>query len=94
MSWPKWRQIEDGGFDTKAAVRDLLDHGRWSDGSRMTMERIAEVVGYGDKSSIRDILDGHEPKHRRGEKLYILYFETFDRKPPLKVGYSPALATT
>lgn len=62
------------GFDYSRAVLEL--NRRWS------YEQIAGFCGYKSKSPIADIVGGAIPNHPAGERLYILYVETFGSKPP------------
>ena len=47
--------------------------------------QIAQYLGYREEKSIRNIAGGQKesPHHKTGECLYILYVETFGKKPPL-----------
>lgn len=47
----------------------------------MSYEQIAVRCGFGSASGISAILSGTVPSHPRGEALYILYCETFGKKP-------------
>lgn len=62
------------GYDYPAAILELRN--------RFTYDEIAQYCGYESSKSIGWILRGKEPKHRSGEALYILFVETFGRKPP------------
>jgi len=75
---PLDRELEPGefGFDYARTVLEI-NHNGWS------YERIADYLGYSSKATISGILSGAVPDHPRGEKLYILYVEMFDRKPPI-----------
>lgn len=73
------------GFDYANAVLEL--RGLKSPYGVLTYERMAEIMGYEDKSSIARILGGVQPAHPQGEALYILYVETLHRKPPAKVAF-------
>lgn len=63
------------GFDYSAAVQRLKTIYR--------DYQITQFLGYMHERSVYNIAKGvHEPPHRIGEKLYILYVETFNEKPP------------
>lgn len=48
-------------------------------------DEIKDFCGYKSKSSISKVLSGKQvPSHPQGELIYILYFETFNKKPPNK----------
>jgi hypothetical protein len=64
------------GFDYAGAVAELL--------TRFSGEEIAAACEAG-KSAVEHWRDGSAiPRHDRGERLYILYVETFGKKPPFK----------
>lgn len=44
-------------------------------------EEIAHRCGWDSKGSVTKVLKGAIPAHPQGEALYILYFETFGKKP-------------
>lgn len=71
MSQPIGQPI--AGFDYTQAVLELR--------TVMSYARIAEGIGYTSKNAISRLVAGAEPSHKHGEMLYILYFETFNRKP-------------
>lgn len=65
----------EAGFDYARAIMDLR--------ACMTYEEIADYCGFESKQTIANIVAGRRiPQHPQGEALYILYFETFNRKPP------------
>lgn len=66
--------LEYVGYDYAQTILELSH--------RMTYDQIARAVGYKNKSSVHMILDGSVPSHDRGEALWVLYQETFGRKPP------------
>ena len=68
-----WVPIQ-AGFDYPAAVLELR--------RVMPYEQIAVRCGFGSASGISAILAGAVPSHPRGEAIYILYVETFNKKPP------------
>lgn len=77
---PLDRELMPGeyGFDYSQAVREINHSSGWS------YQRLAAYLGYKSKGTIGDIVTGAVvPDHPRGEKLYILYFEMFGRKPPI-----------
>jgi hypothetical protein len=61
------------GFDYIQAILELRNVKSYSE--------IAYFCGYDSKRSISQIINGTEPSHAHGEALYILYVETFGRKP-------------
>lgn len=67
---------DEYGFDYGLALAELLRH--------FSYEQIAGFLGYRSKASISKLMSGAIPDHPRGERLYILYFEFFGRKPPAK----------
>lgn len=78
--------LVQAGYDYAMAILELR--------SRFTYDRIAEFCGYESKGAIANILCGGIPLHPQGEAIYILYFETFGRKPPAIVQKTePALST-
>lgn len=62
------------GFDYARSILEL--------GQKMTYDDIARALGYKSKSSVNKIISGITPSHIRGEALWVLYTETFGRKPP------------
>lgn len=77
---------EQCGYDYAQAVREL--------NQRFSYELIAQLCGYARENGVRKIANGGTiPSHPLGEALYILYVETFERKPPHK-RYSSAELTT
>ena len=80
----KWPPVE-AGFDYVKALLELR--------TQFTYEYIAERCGYESKGSITKTLAGAIPPHPQGEAIYILYVETFGRKPP-NVSLGAPLATT
>lgn len=62
------------GFDYSQAILELSQ--------KMTYSAIAKALGYNSKSSVNKIAGGVTPSHVRGEALWVLYVETFGRKPP------------
>ena len=83
MNRPKWLPIlpHQVGFDYAAALRELHEV--------MTLAQIAEVCGYESKGSVLNVLNGGIPSHPQGEAIYVLYVETFNRKPPLRSAPAP-----
>ncbi len=68
---------EKVGFDYRATVNELLSVYRaW---------QIGFYLGYEGDRSVWNIARGQKesPHHKTGERLYILYVETFGKKPPL-----------
>ena len=66
------------GFDYAQTVREINHASEWS------YARIAQYLGYKSKATVGEIVAGDTvPDHPRGEKLYILYVEMFNRKPPI-----------
>lgn len=63
------------GFDYVKAMVELLE--------RFTYREIAERLGYNSVGSITAVLDGKVPSHLHGEALWVLYRDTFGRRPPL-----------
>lgn len=61
------------GFDYSRALLELR--------RRFTYDEIAQACGWESRSSVARILTGTVPHHPQGEALYILYVETFKRKP-------------
>ena len=61
------------GFDYPVTLLELR--------TVMSYEEIAAACGWESKSSIVRVLNGAIPAHPQGEALYILYVETFGRKP-------------
>lgn len=67
------------GYNYAQAIREI-NHAGWS------YESIADWIGYESRTTISRILNnGAIPSHPEGEKLFILYFELFHRKPPMNV---------
>lgn len=65
------------GYDYVAALHEL--------NARYSYEEIAEHCDYEGKASVQRIASGKMiPSHPKGERIYILYFTTFGRKPPNK----------
>ena len=65
------------GFDYAQTVREL--------NQLLSHEQIASVCGYNSRRSVINLMGGKTtPSHTHGEALYILYVETFNRKPPAK----------
>lgn len=66
------------GFDYAAAILELATF--------YSHVQIAEACGYASGSMIHGIASGKKiPSHPAGERLYILYCETFpESKPPVK----------
>lgn len=75
--------LVEAGFDYVRALLDLR--------TRFTYDHIAEYCGYDSKGTIASILSGAIPLHPQGEAIYILYVETFGRKPPRVVQKSEPL---
>lgn len=66
----------EAGYDYAQAVREL--------NRTLSYDDIAGFCGYQSKSSVADLAAGRSiPDHPRGERLYILYVETLQRKPPI-----------
>lgn len=65
------------GFDYVEAILDLR--------KRFTYAQLIQKLGYESPAAINKILAGAVPSHERGEALYVLYRETFGRKPPLNI---------
>ena len=63
------------GFDYVQAMKDLLE--------RFTYREIAERLGYNSVGSITAVLDGKVPSHLHGQALWLTYWTTFGRRPPL-----------
>ena len=63
------------GFDYARAMKDLLE--------RFTYREIAERLGYNSVGSITAVLDGKVPSHLHGQALWVMYWTTFGRRPPL-----------
>lgn len=63
------------GFDYAQAIKDLL--------KKFTYSEIVDRLGYRSVGSLTAILDGKIPSHMHGEALWVLYRETYGRKPPL-----------
>lgn len=64
------------GYDYQQAIRDLLE--------KMTYEELAFRVGYKSAGSIHDVLKrGRIPAHPHGQAIWVVYRETFQRKPPM-----------
>lgn len=66
----------EAGFDYVHTILALREHYSYAS--------IAEYCGYEGRASISYMLNGGVPSHPQGEALYILYFETFGKKPPVK----------
>lgn len=45
-------------------------------------QRIAEHIGYSDRSAVHRIVKGQVPPHPQGEALWALYVRLFNEKPP------------
>ena len=65
------------GFDYILAINDLLE--------RLTYEEIRQYLGYDSRSAITAILGGAIPSHIAGQALWVLYRDTFGKKPPMTV---------
>ena len=63
------------GFNYVQAMIDLL--------TKFTYREIAERLGYSSVGSITAVLSGKVPSHLHGEALWLLYRDTFGRRPPL-----------
>lgn len=63
------------GFDYSRALLELRNV--------YTYAKIAEFCGYAQAAQIGHLIRGHIPNHPRGEAIYALYLETFNRKPPM-----------
>ena len=61
------------GYDYPQAIRKL--------NQRMTYEQIARAIGYDNRSSIAQMMNGAIPSHKHGEALWALYRNTFGEKP-------------
>lgn len=78
---------EECGFDYAQAIREL--------NRLFSYEEIGLSCGYAGREGINDIVNrGRKPSHEIGEAIYILYVETFNRKPPAKRAQSSAQAAT
>jgi len=66
---------EKVGFDYAQAMVELL--------KRFTYREIADHLGYNSVGSITAVLGGKIPSHLHGEALWLLYRDTFGRRPPL-----------
>lgn len=64
----------NGGFNYAEATQELR--------ALMTDTVIARAIGYRHRNSVLKLVNGAIPLHPIGENLYILYVETFKRKPP------------
>lgn len=65
------------GFDYQETLREL--------NKLYPYETLAEFCRYKSKGSISKIISGAlVPKHPQGELIYMLYLQTFHRKPPNK----------
>lgn len=50
-----------------------------------TATEIAEFCGFSGRGALRSVATGARgPSHKAGEAIYILYVETFGKKPPAK----------
>ena len=68
---------QDPGFNYVAALLEL--------DKVYSQDEIAEFCRYGSKASISNVASGKSiPLHPQGELIYILYVETFGKKPPNK----------
>lgn len=67
-----WVPIQ-AGYDYPKAVLELR--------RVMSYAQIAARCGFLSPSAVSSIASGTVPSHPRGEALYILYVETFGRKP-------------
>ena len=63
------------GYDYVRAVADLLE--------KFTYQELATRLGYRSVGSVTSMLDGKVPSHLHGEALWLLYEQTFKRRPPL-----------
>jgi hypothetical protein len=67
------------GFDYAATVRALMGPPR-----RYSHQQIAKACGVG-KNTVGGWVKGSVPRHKAGERLFILHYETFEKKkPPFK----------
>ena len=76
--YPLYEQV---GFDYSRAILELR--------KQLTYRQIAEAVGYNSIHAIEKIIAGTTPSHIRGEAIWALYLQMFNKKPPLispKVG--------
>ena len=64
----------NGGYNYAEATQELR--------GLMTDTVIAKAIGYRHRNSVLKMVQGAIPSHPIGENLYILYVETFKRKPP------------
>jgi hypothetical protein len=60
------------GFDYQQALLDLKKY--------YSQEQMAEFCGYSNASISKIIKGKSDPSHPKGEMIYILYIETFNRK--------------
>ena len=67
-----WVPIE-AGFDYSRATLELR--------RVMHYDEIAAKCGFSGASAVAAIASGTVPSHPRGEALYILYVETYGKKP-------------
>lgn len=68
--------LVEAGFDYRRTVLELR--------VVKTYEQIAEFCGYASSASVARIAAGTQvPAHPQGEALWIMYWELFNRKPPL-----------
>lgn len=70
------RSIHRGlGFDYAQAMAELL--------TKFTHREIIERLGYSSVGSVTAVLKGKVPSHLHGEAMWVLYRDTFSRRPPL-----------
>ena len=66
------------GFDYRRTLLEI------NHGGGLSYQQIADFAALGSKSTIARIVAGSIPDHPTGEAIYILYFELFAKKPPLR----------
>jgi hypothetical protein len=73
------------GFDYDTAMREIY----WR---VKNFKRIANLLGFSSAASVINIMrHGAIPSHPEGERIWIMYVDLFDKKPPMTRGQDAAM---